>query len=1677
MKHLYRIVLFLIAAAGPLSAQPYGNEWIAFAGGQAYSTQQYFRIGIWKEGVYRINYNDLQNSGVPVASWFSPDRYQIFHRGKEQFIRIQDQNADNIFGPGDYIEFYGRGNDGEYDRELYDTIPSQPNPYFSLYNDTAAYFLTYNPFSTANRRMPVVSDNNYGSYLPESWFMREDLKVYGSNYNIGFRDFNDIADNSFTEGEGFLSALISKNAAFDLSFNIDKYAVTGPAPEIETQVMGANANAHPYRFSSAGTVLLDSICYAYDLIRHLFTIGNLPASGNWTFQFAPQNDPTFAGNLNYMQIAYARLRYPRSFDFTGENFPQSLILNSGSSKILIQLTNASLTNPRMYIISGDTVKLATLDLSIANNIRSIIPVFGSEQRCYMLGDNQVFGFNGNAVISPVNPEPDPLRYARFTNYLEQGANADFLMVSHRNLWTGAQSYAAYRNSKGYNVLLADVNELYDQFAWGIRKHVRGIRQFSDFMLDNVNPKPKYLLFLGKSVLSQNARSGNGYNLNLVPTYGEPASDQMFTARLNTGIFQQELATGRIAAQNNTDVQAYLDKLIAFELQQSLPPALWMKNVLHFGGGTNIDEQNILAGKLSSYKQIIEDTLFGGKVSTILKSSTDPIQINLSQYIQQLIDSGCSMMTFYGHAAGTSFDIATDDPENYNNRDRYPVVLAQSCFVGDIHTTSRLLNERFVLTPEKGSIAFVAVPDKGIIEPLDDYSIKLHDVMFREQYGLSLGEGMKSTVEQIINPFYDRKSVCMNMTLHGDPAIHINSYQKPDYAVNNASVFFEPAAVTTELDSFQVKVAITNLGKNTSERPSLLVSRTLPDGSKRDTIFRIASYVSYQDTFAVTLPVDLRNGSGFNQFEVTVDIYEEVDEIDNVGNNVARTTLQINSTDINPVYPQKYAIVPDAGVTLKATTANLFAKPRTYRFEVDTTSFFNSSSKKSGVVSNAYGIVSWTVPGGLDSNITWYWRVANDSILNPDTSVSNRFQWRESSFLIKPGKTGWSQAHYYQFKESELSNVLWNDTTRLTRFISSNYSLNMSHEGARPSYEINGVNMDYGGCFGLPQLAVAVLDSIEFEKPWSADSCERYFGNYNYYSCNTLKGCAFRTRPDKYFLFNTADPVSINSMADMITNQVPNGNYLLSWTVFSANFDTLNTLKAAYNAIGVPQFTSLVNGDKFMMFMKKGDPSSLIFEQGKFPDSILRIDYLLSRDWDKGFVTSSQAGPARSWSELRWDYSSLESNSEDSILLQVIGVAPSGLEVLLIDSIVDPSQATDLSAISASQYPWLRVRAYVQDSQNRTPPQISKWQIFYEPVPEGALNTRFYSFDSDTVQEGETVSLNIAFENISSVKMDTLLVNYFVIDANNVRRNLSTVRLHRDIPVGDTVQCRVSFSTLSYLGANSLWVEVNPNQEKPEQYLFNNIASLRFQVNPDRTNPLLDVTFDGARILNGDIVSARPVIQVQLNDENRFIALNDTSNFRITLRDPSGNLRFLRFEPAPGSSNNPELLSWQPASLPKNSFRIEFRPQLLTDGVYELTVQATDETGNQSGLRDYKIQFEVINRSTITEVVNYPNPFSTSTRFVFILTGSEVPTDFRIRIMTVSGKVVREIMRDELGPIRIGRNVTDYAWDGRDEFGDQLANGVYLYHVTTGINGNEIEKRITAADQYFKKGWGKMYLMR
>jgi flagellar hook assembly protein FlgD len=242
----------------------------------------------------------------------------------------------------------------------------------------------------------------------------------------------------------------------------------------------------------------------------------------------------------------------------------------------------------------------------------------------------------------------------------------------------------------------------------------------------------------------------------------------------------------------------------------------------------------------------------------------------------------------------------------------------------------------------------------------------------------------------------------------------------------------------------------------------------------------------------------------------------------------------------------------------------------------------------------------------------------------------------------------------------------------------------------------------------------------------------------------------------------------------------------------------------------------------------------------------------------------------------------------------------------------------------------------------------------------------------------------------------------------------------------------------------------------------------FTVISDKTHPILDVAFDGVHIMDGDLVSPSPMIAITLNDENKYLIRENSDGIDVYIQYPGQSVP-VKVDPS-------NYTGKQVGVNGKNVYQIEYNPKSLADGKYILIVRAKDVAGNTSGVEDYKINFEVKNESSITNFYPYPNPFSSSTRFVFTITGGELPQDLKIQIMTVTGKVVREITMAEIGTLRIGNNKTDYAWDGTDEFGDKLANGVYLYRVIIK-NASTYHHMNTAGDKAFKKDFGKLYILR
>ena len=146
----------------------------------------------------------------------------------------------------------------------------------------------------------------------------------------------------------------------------------------------------------------------------------------------------------------------------------------------------------------------------------------------------------------------------------------------------------------------------------------------------------------------------------------------------------------------------------------------------------------------------------------------------------------------------------------------------------------------------------------------------------------------------------------------------------------------------------------------------------------------------------------------------------------------------------------------------------------------------------------------------------------------------------------------------------------------------------------------------------------------------------------------------------------------------------------------------------------------------------------------------------------------------------------------------------------------------------------------------------------------------------------------------------------------------------------------------------------------DRYRFNNLGQTSFKAQVDRKNPNLEVTFDGRHIMNNDIVSAKPKIVITLKDENKFLLLTDTTLISIALQPVDSTSYKIHF-------GDPGVQFFPAQSSNNNCARVEFSPEKFKDGEYNLVVQGKDESGNKAGRYDYRVKFQVINQSRISNI--------------------------------------------------------------------------------------------------------------
>ncbi|MDP4263024.1 MAG: C25 family cysteine peptidase [Bacteroidota bacterium] len=1690
------LLLLLIVSTLGAKAQVYNNEWIDYS-----KTYYKFKIGV--TGLYRITQPVLASIGLGTTP---AENFQLWRNGKE--IPIYTTVQTGAMGNSDYFEFWGEMNDGKPDNVLYRLPDYQLSDKWSLQTDTAAFFLTVNPSGNNFRLQPTVNDVAGNSLPPEPYFMYTAGTYYKSKVNSGRSEL--VGDSytyssSYDYGEGWTSVDIANGGTLSASYgSLFPYTGSGaPAPVIKVNAAGNAVHPRYFKVNLNGDSVLGQTLNYYDYAKASapFNI-SLINSGSANLDII--NMGTEASDR--MVVASSEITYPRQFNFAGAvNFYFELPANpagnyleitsfafSGSSPILYDLTNG-----KRYVgdISNPAIVKIALQPSAVDRKLVLVTATGA----YI-----------NYVTSP------SFQARNFVNYGLPANQGNYLIISNPVLTNGANGtnpiddYRAYRSSPeggNYNSKIYMIDQLVDQFGLGIKMNPLSIRNFLMWARANYSEPLKDILLIGKGVVynqfDQLDNDPNMATLALVPTYGYPASDNMLSAAPGTST--PLTPVGRVSAITANEVAIYLEKVKEYEqVQKASSPVAedrsWMKEVIHVVGASDQQTADILSTSLDGHARIIEDTLYGGYVNKFAKNSASYVEQADNDRLTSLINGGIGILTYFGHSSSSTLEFNLDNPLNYSNAGKYPVFIVMGCNAGNFYnfnlarlTAYETLSEKYVLAPERGSIAFLASTHLGIVHYLDIYNTQTYTAASITKYGQTLGEIQDEAISKVFsitteNDFYARFQ-CEQFTLHGDPALRLYNFSKPDYVIEDPMVKVSPSFISIAETHFQVNAKFMNIGRATSDSVVVEVKRTYPNLTT-SIVERIKIRgIRFMDSITVNIPIVATRDKGLNKITITLDPDNTIPELYETNNSVTKDVF-IFEDEARPVYPYNFSIVSQQNIKLVASSANAFAVSRDYIMEIDTTELFNSPSKVTRTVTSSGGVFDFTPGITFADSTVYYWRIS-------PSAPTGSLVWNKSSFIYLAGSdAGFNQSHLYQhfkdqFDRLKLDSVsrrfYFGDRTRNIFVRSGSFPYGFS-QAAGFSVSIDGSSNIQSVC-GVANVVFNVFDSISL-RPW--------FNNWGGYPPQYGSDPICADDRAWNFQFNIQDSVKRRKAVEFM-DLIPDGDYVVvrncsyytdaipalantyvtEWQNDQVNLGPGNSLYHRLKAQGFATIDSFYRPRAFIFVYRKNNNSftpQFTFSQGIYDAITLSVD--LQTPDTLGFMTSPLLGPAKGWKQLHWRGNSIDTAAGDMPLVNVYGVDNNGVETPLITNLSTAQQDYDISSIDAAQYPYIKLKMQNQDSVNLTPYQLKYWRLTYIPVPEGAIAPNLYFTTKDTVEVGEPVNFGIGFKNISNVDFDSVKVKMSITDKSNIEHIIPIPRQKKLLTTApdDTLKLNVPIDTHTLAGMNSLFVDFNPDNDQPEQYLFNNFAYRSLYVRPDSLHPVLDVTFDGVHILNRDIVSSKPGIVVKLKDEAKWLILDDTSLLNVQVRFPDGSLHRYSF-------SNTDTLQFIPAGQapnPDNTATVNFKPYFLQDGDYELIVTGKDKSDNNAGNIEYRVAFQVINKPMISNMLNYPNPFTTSTAFVFTITGTEVPQNIRIQILTITGKIVRDITKDELGPLHIGRNITEFKWDGTDQYGQKLANGIYLYRVITNLNGKSLDKYKAEGDntdKYFNKGYGKMYLMR
>lgn len=501
----------------------------------------------------------------------------------------------------------------------------------------------------------------------------------------------------------------------------------------------------------------------------------------------------------------------------------------------------------------------------------------------------------------------------------------------------------------------------------------------------------------------------------------------------------------------------------------------------------------------------------------------------------------------------------------------------------------------------------------------------------------------------------------------------------------------------------------------------------------------------------------------------------------------------------------------------------------------------------------------------------------------------------------------------------------------------------------------------------------------------------------------------------------------DSLAKLIED-LGTGKYVALCVIFNGRTNLNARLRTAIKTLGAARIDGLNARYPYVLFGKKGAAPGTVpeFMENDLYTDFLRFDTLFTkRNFTGELLTENiviNQEPKRAVQS-----STLPSGS--SLSFTGFGIKSDGTKDSLFSF---PGSTADfpLSGINPDIYPKMQIRTDFTAAPDGSSPVLEYLGINWDDLPEVGVNYQSVSIQKDTLRIGEPAPVSITVSNAGGAVSDTFYVSVVIRFPDNSTDTVSHFPVY-GIGNGERKKFVINYSGSIGQQNRQLQVTVDSKNTLREVFEDNNTYSIPFYILPDTAQPYITVKQNGKDFFDGELIPANPEFEIGLYDAS-LLPVTDPASIKLFLDEEEVVY-------APGvleavySTSNPKMkLIYTPA---------------LSSGAYSLRVEAKDAIGASVVQGTETRTFLISDELRITDLYTYPNPSSGELYFTFIL--GRLPEEGEIQIFAVSGRLLRTI---KLSGSDMKYDFNRVFFDGRDQDGDPLASGTYIYTVKIKAGG-------------------------